>query len=180
MKTLLALLCLILATPALSEPRTLLASSGEWRLYRDAAYEFDWRNGKVLIFNNVCVAETQQVQTTMQILALGAGQAQVDPALAGQLMMRVAKNDWDFSQDRDQLVVSIMDKNHRVKRAFFNGHWITAPMGVWASANNPFSRAAAIWGQEIVFKDRTLDPLTDVRANGLNAIYPALLDCAEG
>jgi hypothetical protein len=183
MRKLFALLCLAVATlglPAQAEPRTLLAVSGDWRLYRDTAYEIDWRNGGKVFISGACVAETVQVQTTMNIVALPPNVTQGDPALTGQLILRVSVAQWNYAPDAAQLIVTVMDKDHKVRKTFYNGPWITALMGNWADKSNPFARAAAIWGEEIQFKDRQQNDLTSVRAGGLNAIYPRLLACGRG
>ncbi len=168
----------LLAVPALAEPRHLLATSGNWSLYQDESYVIDWRKGNKLILSNACVAETVQVQTTMQVIALPPSTPQQDLDLNGQLLMRVAVNQWNYSPDWNQLIVTVMNRDSK-RKAFFNGPWITALMGPWATQGNPFGRAAAIWGEEIVFKDRARQELTAVRASGLNAIYPQLLACGS-
>lgn len=179
MRNALGILCLLLplAGPVSAEPRHLLVDSGEWQLFRDDAYEIDWRDGRSIVIANACVAETVQVTTTVQLVGLQPSAVQADTALNGQLILRVGDTRWNYGQTSNQLFVSIMDKDH-VVRALYNGPWITGLMGPWGTAGNPFGRAAAIWGEDIAFKDRQDNLLTEVRAGGLNTIYPQLLACA--
>lgn len=179
-KTLLLLgLMLPLAGPLHADPKHMLDTSGEWTLYRDEAYDIAWKNGQHSILSNVCVAETVQVQTTVDLVALPAG-AQPEGDLPGQILIRVSNPEWGYGQHWDQLWVQVMNSDHKVGKGLFNGTWITAPLGAWADQGNPFAKAASIWGEEITFKNRQKEDLAAVRAGGLNAIYPALLRCAAG
>jgi hypothetical protein len=165
--------------PAQADPRHLLAVSGDWKLYRDESYDIGWKNGKHILLSNVCVAETVQVQTTMDVVALPANTAQPDTSLNGQLLLRVSTGQWNYAGDWNHLYVTVMNHEHMVRKAFYYGPWITAPMGDLASSSNPFARAAAIWGETISFANRQKEALTSVRAGGLNAVYAQLLTCAR-
>lgn len=179
-KLLLSVVLLAMAAPALADPRHLLATSGDWKLYRDESYDIAWKDGKHYILTNACVAETVQAGDTVDLIALPPTGAQSDPTLVGQLILRVKHVGGGYGQHKDQVWLEMLNHKYNLGKALYNGDWITGFLGAWADQANPFSRAAAVWGEELTFKTRTGTELASVRAGGLNAIYPKLLDCGLG